>query len=142
MNSVNAQRREPPLSLRSEWWPLLSPIVSRVIFALVSIVGVLVGLEYNSIRSDALATAHEVAALHQKMARTDAYESTAAEHARHDDELLAEMERRLETIDGRLTTIGEEVAVLADRAARSDSARSARVHRPTEVMPDPPSPPR
>jgi hypothetical protein len=140
MNSRNVSTRRGGPGSQPQARPSLSPVISRVIFALVSAIGVLVGIEYNSMRSDALATAQDVAALRQKMAQMEAYESTAVEHARQDDEILSEVERRLEAIDGRLTTIGEEVAVLADRATRADAPhqRSARVRPPADVLPDPP----
>ena len=92
--------------------------ITRVIFGLLSAIGILIGIEYSSIRAQASATAADLASLRRSVAQMETRQQVAEERAKRADDGFIEIQHRLETIDARLADIGEEVAVLADRAGR------------------------
>jgi len=97
---------------------------TRVIFGLLSAIGVLIGIQYSSIREQASATAADLASLRYSVTQMETRQQVAEERAKRADEGFIEIQHRLETIDTRLADIAEEVAVLADRASRSASPRA------------------
>lgn len=96
-------------------------LMTRTIFALLSAIVVLVGIQWAAIRADALATSAEVSSLRVTLADVHARQEVDAEHARQIDESLTEIHRRLLVIDVKLTQISEAVAVLADRSRHTDA---------------------
>lgn len=98
--------------------------MTRVVFGLLSAIGVLIGIEYSSLRSEAAGTAADLAALRHSMAQMETRQQVAEERTKHADDGFVEIQHRLAAIDARLADIGEEVAVLADRSSRSGLARS------------------
>lgn len=98
--------------------------MTRVVFGLLSAIGVLIGIEYSSLRSEAAGTAADLAALRHSMAQMETRQQVAEERTKHADDGFVEIQHRLAAIDARLADIGEEVAVLADRSSRSASSRS------------------
>lgn len=96
--------------------------ITRIIFGLLSAIGVLIGLEYSSIRTQASATTAELANLRDSVAQIETREQVTEERSKRADDGFIEIQRRLETIDTRLADISEEVAVLADRAGRATPA--------------------
>ena len=113
--------------------PALSWTVTRVIFGLLSAIGVLIGIEYSSIRSETAGTAADLAAMRHSMAQMETRQQVAEERAKHADDGFVEIQHRLEAIDARLAGIGEEVAVLADRSGRSASQRSLAPRGPGDT---------
>ncbi len=113
--------------------------ITRVIFGLLSAIGVLIGIEYTSIRAQASATAVDLASLRRSVAQMETRQQVAEERSKHADDGFIEIQRRLETIDARLADIREEVAVLADRASRSNLGSpqplSSRTARKAETLP-------
>jgi chromosome segregation ATPase len=120
--------------------PAFSWTVTRIIFSLLSAVGVLIGIEYSSIRSEAAGTAADLAALRHSMAQMETRQQVAEERTKHADDGFLEIQHRLEAIDARLAGIGEEVAVLADRSVRSSSARSLPLRGSGDTAAAPQSP--
>jgi chromosome segregation ATPase len=113
--------------------------ITRVIFGLLSAIGVLIGIEYTSIRAQASATAADLASLRHSVAQMETRQQVAEERSKHADDGFIEIQHRLETIDARLADIREEVAVLADRASRSSvnspQPLSSRTARKAETLP-------
>ena len=97
---------------------------TRIIFGLLSAIGVLIGIEYSSIRAQASATAADLASLRYSVSQMATSGQVAEERSRRTADNIAEIQHRLEAIDARLADIGEEVAVLADRSARPARPRS------------------
>lgn len=96
-------------------------LMTRTIFALLSAIAVLVGIQYTAIRAEALSTSAEVSSLRLTLADVHARQAVDTEHARQIDESLAEIHRRLLVIDAKLTQISEAVAVLADRSRHGNA---------------------
>jgi len=102
--------------------------ITRVIFGLLSAIGILVGIEYSSMRAQATATASDLVTLRRSVAQMETRQQVAEERAKRADDGFIEIQHRLETIDARLADIGEEVAVLADRAGRPGPPRAHSPH--------------
>lgn len=108
---------------------------TRVIFGLLSAIGVLIGIQYSSIREQASATTADLASLRYSATQMETRQQVAEERAKRADESFIEIQRRLETIDTRLADIAEEVAVLADRASRPASPRPLAPRAAREAAP-------
>jgi len=111
--------------------------ITRVIFGLLSAIGILIGIEYSSMRAQATATGADLATLRRSVAQMETRQQVAEERAKRTDDGFIEIQHRLETIDTRLADIGEEVAVLADRAGRPTPPRplSPRAAREAAAAP-------
>src|SRR5713226_7219669 len=114
---------EPPNQATMTW------AGTRVIFALLSALGVLIGIQYNSMRADAVAGASEVAAIHRRLVVVEGTEQVAEDRARRTEESLAEIQRRLVVIDTRLSELAMQVAVLGDRSLRPSYRDSASANK-------------
>jgi hypothetical protein len=110
---------------------------TRIIFALLSAIGVLIGIEYSSIRTQASATVADLASLRYSVSQIETSQQVAEERGRRMADNFVEIQHRLEAIDNRLADIGEEVAVLADRSSRPASSRRLAPHaaRPSGTTP-------
>ena len=88
-------------------------------------------------RAQATATAADLVTLRRSVAQMETRQQVAEERSKRADDGFIEIQRRLETIDTRLADIGEEVAVLADRAGRPSPPRalSPRAAREPAVEP-------